>query len=138
MVDFAGDRVAEHLENASCAACHLLMDPIGLGLENFDGVGRFRLRDNGYPIDPTGELDGVDFMNARQLGAAVASHPEYLRCIARMMTRYAIGRVETDSELLTHIATLTNRFITNGARIQALAMEVVQSPMFLRSGEVSL
>jgi hypothetical protein len=129
------ERVAEHLESESCAGCHMLTDPIGLGLENFDGVGRFRLKDNGHAIDPTGTLDGVYFTDARHLSAAIASHPDYLRCVARMMTRYAIGRVETPTELETHIATLTNRFISSGARIQALAVEVVLSPMFRLAGE---
>ena len=41
------DRVAEHLENPSCSACHLMTDPIGLALENFDSIGRWRDRDNG-------------------------------------------------------------------------------------------
>ena len=35
-------RLAEHRNNAACAACHNLMDPIGLSLEKFDAVGRRR------------------------------------------------------------------------------------------------
>ena len=129
------ERVAEHLESESCAACHLMTDPIGLGLENFDGVGRYRLLDNGHMIDPTGDLDGTDFLNARELGAAVASHPDYLRCLVRTMTRYATGRVETKKELETHITTLTNRFISQGSQVQGLALDIVLSPMFRRAGE---
>ncbi|MCA9544966.1 MAG: DUF1592 domain-containing protein, partial [Myxococcales bacterium] len=52
------ERLAEHAANPTCAGCHAIMDPIGLGLEQFDGVGRFRTTENGGVIDPSGELDG--------------------------------------------------------------------------------
>src|SRR5690606_35397729 len=45
------DRVNAHAENASCAGCHKIMDPIGLALENFDGEGSIQLQENGNPID---------------------------------------------------------------------------------------
>ena len=51
-------RVAEHLEDPACASCHLITDPIGLGMENFDGIGRWRDTDHGAEIDASGDLDG--------------------------------------------------------------------------------
>ena len=44
------ERLAEHRENPACAACHDVMDPIGLGLENFDAVGRWRVREPGGDV----------------------------------------------------------------------------------------
>ena len=47
------------MAGSSCAACHQVMDPVGLGLENFDGVGAYRTMEVGLPIDASGNLDGV-------------------------------------------------------------------------------
>ena len=41
------DRMEQHRANPACSGCHKLMDPIGLALENFDGIGRWRMADNG-------------------------------------------------------------------------------------------
>src|SRR6185369_597035 len=54
------ERFAEHAQNSFCASCHKLMDPIGLGFESFDGVGRFRTTEYDIPIDDSGELIGTD------------------------------------------------------------------------------
>ncbi|MEC8422850.1 MAG: DUF1592 domain-containing protein, partial [Myxococcota bacterium] len=77
------DRIAVHLEVEECASCHRLTDPIGLGFENFDGIGRWRLTENGAPIDPSGELDGVSFADGEDLGHAVAQHPRAPACMTR-------------------------------------------------------
>ena len=50
------DRMAQHRSNAVCANCHKLMDPIGLSLENFDAIGRWRNMDGEAPIDPSDTL----------------------------------------------------------------------------------
>ena len=55
--------------------CHEVMDPIGLGLENFDGIGAFRTTDGGRPIDASGELDGVAFGGPRELATATQESP---------------------------------------------------------------
>jgi hypothetical protein len=47
-------KLEKHRESPACAACHNLMDPIGFGLENFDGYGRWRDKDNGLPVDAAG------------------------------------------------------------------------------------
>ena len=55
-------RLAEHRSNAACASCHNLMDPIGLSLEQYDAIGRWRTLEDGLPIDATGGLpDGSKF-----------------------------------------------------------------------------
>ncbi len=95
------DRITEHLTNPSCSNCHNTMDPIGLGLENFDGIGQYRVRENGERIDASGDLDGTPFRNAKELGEAIASHPNLSQCVARNVFRYANGRVETLVERAT-------------------------------------
>ena len=130
------DRVAEHLQDPSCAGCHLLTDPIGLALEKFDSIGRFRETDNGYEIDASGDLDTVEFDNARGLGQAIAAHPAFTKCMARTMMRYALGRLESEAEAESHVDTLDARFEKSGYRLKALALEVVLSPMFRQVGGV--
>ncbi|MFT5430517.1 MAG: hypothetical protein ACI9OJ_001192 [Myxococcota bacterium] len=127
------ERVAEHLQEPTCAGCHVLMDPIGLALENFDGTGRFRLLDNGAMIDPSGDLDGETFDGPRGLGLAVAQHPAFSACVTRTMARYAIGRAESSNER-AHLNTLNARFAASGYRVKSLMLEIIRSPLFRLAG----
>jgi len=54
------ERLAEHRAPVQCAVCHNRIDPIGLGLENYDAVGQYRTMDVGKVIDPSGQLDAAD------------------------------------------------------------------------------
>lgn len=85
-------RIAEHLEEPTCAGCHNLMDPIGLGLEHFDGLGRFRSRDNGVEIDASGKLDGVEFSDLSSLAVAIRDHDRFGVCLTRKYYQYATGQ----------------------------------------------
>src|SRR5205814_7525247 len=70
-------RLAEHRSNATCAACHNLMDPLGLSLENFDAVGRWRTVEGGTAIDASGSLpDGSPFADVHGLEQALLKRPE--------------------------------------------------------------
>ena len=129
------DRVAEHLENPSCAGCHTLMDPIGLGFENFDGIGRWRETDNGAPIDPSGELEGSQFNNPIEMGEIIANSPAFTRCMVSSMARYANGRMETTQEREI-ISVLDERFAHHDRDLKLLIMEFVLSPLFLNAGTV--
>ncbi len=108
------DRVIEHLENPTCAGCHLLTDPIGLGLENFDAIGRWRTLDHDALIDPSGQLDGVDFADAVELGRRVREHEQFAPCVVRTLLRYASGRIEAPQERLV-VNALTERFVSRGS-----------------------
>jgi hypothetical protein len=96
------ERLTEHRANASCATCHVLMDPIGFGLEHFDSVGRFRETENGVTIDASGDLDGRPFDGALELTSAIVSHPELPECMATQWFRFSEARLEArdDGELL--------------------------------------
>ncbi len=105
------------------------MDDIGLGFENFDYLGKYRVTDNGLPIDPSGDLDGAKFADARGLSNLVASRPEAASCIVRKMYRDAVGHVELMGEEPA-IATLTGQFDTANHRIAALVTALVTSDAF--------
>jgi mono/diheme cytochrome c family protein len=88
-------RMEAHRADAACASCHKLMDPLGLALENFDAVGRWRTRnETGTPIDATGVLfDGSPVDGPASLRAALLKHPESIvRTVTEKLLTYALGR----------------------------------------------
>lgn len=127
------DRIAIHLEDPTCASCHLLTDPIGLGFENFDGLGRWRDTENDVTIDPSGELDGTSFQDAWQLGALIGRHPATAPCVVRTMLQYGTGAVadELDEELLDWH---DEGFADARHRLRWLMQEVALSPAFRTPG----
>ena len=129
------DRVAQHLEDPSCAGCHAMMDPIGLGLENFDGVGRWRKEENGETIDPSGALDGASFSDAWELGAAVAEHAAFAPCVNDTIYRFATGHEVADAEedLVNWHA---DGFHEAGYRVRALLADIAMGPGFRTVGGV--
>jgi mono/diheme cytochrome c family protein len=88
------ERLEIHRSNASCAGCHKWMDPIGLGLENFDAIGRWRDSDGEHPIVPEGKLiDGRTFSGPAELVAILAERQEAVaRNFTQRMLTYALGR----------------------------------------------
>lgn len=84
-----------HRANPDCRGCHARMDPIGLGLENFDALGRFRKTESGKPIDTAGVLvTGEKFADVATLKAILAEkrRPDFYRTVAEKLLTYAIGR----------------------------------------------
>jgi hypothetical protein len=83
-----------HRADPACAGCHAVMDPIGFGLENYDGVGAYRTTDNGAPVDATGILpDGTAFDGGLELSAILAADPRFQRCVTEKFMTFAIGRL---------------------------------------------
>lgn len=130
------DRVQVHLENLACAGCHRPMDLIGLALENYDGIGRYRETERGATIDASGELDGITFDDAQGLAWAVREHPNFGRCITQQLYRYATGLVEqpTDEVLIDALA---EGFAAEGYRLKALLAAIATSPGFRRATEAA-
>ncbi|MCO4770002.1 MAG: DUF1592 domain-containing protein [Deltaproteobacteria bacterium] len=129
------DRVQQHLADPSCASCHRNMDLVGLGFENFDGIGRFRTLEEGVPIDSSGELDDVVFDNAAGLAEALREHEDLGPCITKTLTRYANGYRE-DLGQLEALNWLADDFADQGYQLQPLLIELTSSPLFRASAEV--
>jgi len=85
------ERVKRHLTEASCAVCHLAMDPIGLPLEHFDAAGRYRENDHGLEIDASGNLGSIDFDGLRGLSNTLAADPRVDNCMVEQFYSYALG-----------------------------------------------
>jgi hypothetical protein len=88
------ERMEAHRSNPACMSCHRVIDPIGLALENFDVVGRYRIKDNGVMVDSTGLLyDGTAMEGPAGLRAALVKHREtFLVTFAENLMTYALGR----------------------------------------------
>ena len=117
-----------HCLRKACASCHAFLDPIGLALEQFDGVGTFRETENGADIDPSGDLDGVTYDDALGLGQAVSEHPELFGCLVRNLFRSATGRIETAGEERT--IALLERDFERDRLLRTLLVELLTSEGF--------
>jgi hypothetical protein len=125
----ARERLSVHQENPVCAGCHRVTDPIGLGLENFDGAGQFRATENDGKIDASGVLDGTNFSDAVGLGQAVRNHPALKSCIMNRLYGYSVGRKVTPAEeplLEQYQATLDKR----GYRFDDMLRLIILDPGF--------
>jgi hypothetical protein len=118
-----------HLQVASCAACHVRMDPIGFGLEHFDAMGVYRTTDNGLPVDARGTLDGADYRTARELSEAVRAHPAMPGCLVRNLYRYGTGHVEREGEDVV-IRDVTRAFERDGFQFRVLLEALASSDGF--------
>jgi hypothetical protein len=123
------ERLEQHRENPACAGCHAFIDPPGFLFENYDSMGRFREAVDGYPVDATGDLDGVPLNDALDLARALESHPRVGACITRQLYRFANSRLDTrgDRAALTEIEAA---FAEAGYDFQALVLALVRSEGF--------
>ncbi len=125
----ARERLTAHRASPTCAGCHKIMDPIGLTLENFDGMGQFRTTENGAPIDVSGELDGVPFVGGVALGQALHDNPNTASCFVNRLYSYAAGRTPTKNEK-EFVSYLQQRFAADGYRVPALLRDIAESDAF--------
>ena len=123
------DRLTQHRELRACASCHRIMDPIGLTLENFDGVGAYRTTENDAPIDASGELDGTEFSGPVALGEALSGHPALPGCLASRVSEYAVRRPLTPGDE-DWVEEMTSQFTGEEYRVPALFRAVATSPTF--------
>lgn len=127
------ERFAAHSANPRCAACHKLIDPIGFGYENYDGLGRYRKDDSGKPIDASGQLDGTDvdgaFTGAVQLAQRLAKSELVGTCAARQAVRWAFGRMDLDEEQPA-LDSLARKLGGHGLDIRELAISLATSDSF--------
>ncbi len=127
------ERLTRHATDPGCAACHRQMDPFGLALEHFDGIGVYRELDQGQPINTSGELDGVAFDGAIGLGALLARDPRVASCVGRNLARHAWGQAEGSDENWI-FDTLSQRFADSAYSFKELVLDLVTHDSFRFSG----
>src|SRR5688572_27843226 len=128
------ERMELHRSNPACTSCHRVIDPLGLALENFDVTGRWRIRDDGAPVDPVGDLyDGTTMNGPAGLRAALLKHQDMfvLSFTERLMT-YALGR-RVEPFDMPAIRKIIRDAAKENNRFSAFVMGVVNSRAFQMS-----
>ena len=125
------ERMELHRSNEVCQSCHRFMDPIGLALDNFDVTGKWRIKENGIPLDTRGELyDGTPVSNPNELLQALLKHPESLiRNFTTNLLAYALGRRVEYYDMPT-VRAIARDAEAKGNRMSAFILGVVNSPAF--------
>ena len=125
------ERMELHRSNEVCRSCHRFMDPIGLALDNFDVTGRWRIKENGVPLDTRGELyDGTTITNLDELLQALLKRPEsIIRNFTANLLAYGLGRRVEYYDMPT-VRAIARDAETKGNRMSAFILGVVNSPAF--------
>ena len=126
------EAMEQHRANPVCASCHRLMDPLGLSLEPFDAIGRWRDRESGGAvIDASGELpDGTPFDGPSGLKAALLRHPDrFVTTVTEKLMTYALGRGVEHYDAPA-IRAIVRDAARDDYRLSALVKGVVRSTPF--------
>ncbi|MEN9578584.1 MAG: hypothetical protein RJA70_1593 [Pseudomonadota bacterium] len=130
-------QLERHASDPACSGCHQLMDPVGLGFENYDLIGRYRQMDGELPVDAKGIFVGgtgpaaKEFNGGVELSKIVAQMPEAKACYARQWMSYALSRSVDEPEacLFQEFAKIADDPNRGGIRgmLQALVTHAVFS-----------
>lgn len=125
-------RLEAHSTDPTCASCHRVMDPMGFALENFDALGRYRLKEGPFPIDSSGRLyTGEEIKDYNDLRAILVNEKrdDFVRCVAEKMLTFALGRgLEYYDK--PAVESIVKRMEENEYRFSSLVLGVVESVPF--------
>ncbi len=138
------DQLIQGVSDPVCAACHALTDPLGFGLEHFDGIGRFRTTDNGFAIDASGSLSNSNgsapavFVGAQGLGQALTNDSATLNCAGKQVLTHALKLFVPPNPTMgpaeipeTTLASMRAVFEGTGKNMKELVIAAVTTPEFL-------
>jgi hypothetical protein len=123
-----------HQREPRCAACHRLIDPIGFGFEQFDGMGAYRTREGTATIDARGQLVGTDVDGAFEGPAELSDHllrsAMFRRCFVRQLYQFVHGRglLPADAGEVDFLAGELER---HDHRIDELMVAIIKRPVFV-------
>ncbi len=125
------ERLEQHRRDPSCSPCHVLMDPLGFGLENYDAVGAWRTHDGKFPIETAGTLPGGQtFTGSKGLKEILRGKSDaFVHNVTEKLLTYSLGRglERFDRPTVEAIATQVK---ANNYKFSSLVMEVVKSRPF--------
>jgi len=105
-----------HRADAVCASCHNFLDPLGVGLENFDAIGAYRTTDNGAPVDAHGMYPGSGgtFSSGAELAKLISQDARYPTCVTKNLLTYGAGRSFAASDALAYARGISERAMAAG------------------------
>jgi hypothetical protein len=121
----------EHRANPACTSCHRVIDPLGLALENYDVTGKWRIKDNGVPVDAAGVLyDGTKVDGPAGLRQGILKHSDMLvRSFTESLMTYGLGRRVEYYDMPT-VREIVRDAESNGNRMSSFILGVINSPAF--------
>jgi hypothetical protein len=127
------ERMEEHRKNPQCTSCHRVIDPLGLALENFDVTGKYRIKDAGMPVDPSGVLyDGTPMSGSAGLRSALLKHQDaFLLSFTEHLMTYALGR-RIDANDMWAVRRIIRDAEKRNLKISSFVQGVATSPLFTR------
>ena len=126
------ERMVEHRRNPVCASCHAIMDPIGLSLENFDAIGRYRDRTAGFePLDVAGSFpDGTTFDGSGGLRETLLDRSDqFVHTLASKLLTYSLGRAVEHHDMPA-VRAIERDAADDGYRFSSLILGIVRSTPF--------
>jgi len=131
MANTRRDILAHHRENPACFSCHTQIDPIGLGFENFDPLGRYQLVDekNRPLISSSTMPNGKSFQDAVGMITLVSQDARFKSCVAEKMLIYSLGRNAESYDRCT-INRIGQKMVDPSKPISAAIIEMVLSDPF--------
>ena len=125
------ERIEQHRASPACAGCHKIMDPIGLAMENFDAVGRWRTTDEGVAVDASGQLvDGTPLNGPSSLRKAMIDRQDvFVAAMTEKLLMYGVGR-ETKYFDMPAVRSVMRDAAKNRYRFSDLILGVVKSAPF--------
>jgi mono/diheme cytochrome c family protein len=125
------ERLEQHRRDPSCSPCHVVMDPLGFGLENYDAVGAWRTHDGKFPIESSGTLPGGQTFNgSKGLKEILKTKSDaFVTNVTEKMLTYSLGRGLERFDRPT-VETISRQVKASDYRFSALVMEVVKSKPF--------
>ncbi len=133
------ERMEQHRQNEPCKSCHKMMDPIGFALENFDAIGAWRIHDNGFPVDSSGQMyDGTKLDGPVSLRQAILNHSgAFLSSFTESLLAYGLGRV-VDYRDMPVVRSIEAGAARNGNHFSSFILGIVKStPFQMRMAEAS-
>ena len=124
-------QMAQHRARSKCAVCHVRMDALGLSLERFDAIGRYRASDKAGEIDASSVLpDGRKLAGLKDLKRVIASDPTFVRTVAHKLFVYAVGRDLRPVDRLRIDHAVAQLTATEKVTLRDLIQLVVRDPAF--------
>jgi hypothetical protein len=128
------ERFAIHTSNAQCSSCHNLIDGVGFGMEDFDGVGRFRDKDGDKPVDDSGVFVGLDgkdqkFNGVQGMSDLLKTSDRAKRCFVLQVFRQAAGRFENKADVCG-IRNIADDFIKSDKSLTEVFLNVITNPVY--------
>jgi hypothetical protein len=125
------ERIEQHRASPACAGCHKIMDPIGLSLENFDAIGRWRTVDEGVAIDASGQLvDGTVINGPASLRKALLDRSDsFVASLTEKLMMYGVGR-ETKYDDMPAVRAVMRDAAKGRYKFSDLVLGIVKSPAF--------